>query len=117
MTERDLIAWKVLTAAQFAKLEAEGVTNGAPVDLTDGYIHMSTSDQLEDTLAKHFSAQDNLVLVAVDLSALGEAVRWEPARGGALFPHLYAPLPLTAAIAFGPLERDENGRLKLPVAG
>jgi uncharacterized protein (DUF952 family) len=117
VTARRGIAWKVLTSAEFAGLEAAGSTDGAPIDLLDGYIHLSTSDQLEETLTKHFKEQDNLVLVAVDLEALGDAVRWEPARGGALFPHLYTPLPLNAVIAYGPVERDAAGKLKLPVAG
>lgn len=114
---RSATAWKVLTAAQFAAFEADGETCGAPVDLADGYIHLSTLDQLEATLAKHFAGQNDLWLVEVDLEALGDAIRWEPARGGALFPHLYAPLPLSAAIAYGPSERREDGTLKLPWRG
>jgi uncharacterized protein (DUF952 family) len=110
-------AWKVLTDGQFRQFEADGSFVGAPVDLADGYIHMSTLDQLDETLAKHFGGQSDLWLVCVDLTVLGDAVKWEPSRGGALFPHLYAPLPLTAALAYGPIERDSDGKLKLPVAG
>ena len=117
MSGRAAIAYKVLTASQMAALEAEGSFAGAPVDLADGYIHLSTAAQLDATLARHFAAQADLHLAAVDIVALDEAVRWEPSRGGDLFPHLYAPLPLSAVIARGPLERDDEGKAKLPVAG
>ena len=111
------VAYKVLTADQMAQLEADAVFPGAPVDLADGYIHLSTSQQLDGTVAKHFAGQDDLHIAAVDLEALGEAVRWEASRGGALFPHVYAPLPLSAVFAYGPLERGDDGSVKLPVAG
>jgi uncharacterized protein (DUF952 family) len=117
VSEAPQTAWKVLTAQQFAAFEADGSFAGAPVDLADGYIHMSTLEQLDETLAKHFAGQDDLWLICVDLSVLGEALKWEPSRGGALFPHLYAPLPLSAALAYGPLEHDEAGELRLPVTG
>jgi uncharacterized protein (DUF952 family) len=89
---------------------------GAPIDLADGYIHLSTSDQLTETVDRHFVGQSDLWVAAIDLAALGEAVRWEESRGGALFPHIYGPLPLDTVIAYGPLERDD-GMVKLPVAG
>ena len=117
MTDRPALAYKVLTAEQMERLETEGIFTGAPVDLADGYIHLSTSGQLDETIAKHFVGHENLHLAAVDLEALGAAVEWEPSRGGALFPHIYAPLPLSAVIACGPLERDHDGKVKLPVAG
>lgn len=116
MSERPLLAYKVLTASQMAELEAEGTFAGAPVDLTDGYIHLSTDAQLTETVDKHFSGQDDLHVVAVDLAVLGDAVKWEPSRGGQDFPHVYADLPLNAAVAYGPLERDEDGRVRLPIA-
>lgn len=117
MTLRPALAYKVLTAEQMASLEADGVFGGAPVDLADGYIHLSTGAQLDQTVRKHFTGQNGLHIAAVDLDAMGGAVRWETSRGGGLFPHLYAPLPLSAVIAYGPLERDDAGRIKLPVAG
>ncbi len=89
-------AFKVLTASQWAQLSADGVFHGAPVDLADGYIHLSAADQLQGTIDKHFAGQTGLVVAEVDLAALGDAVRWEPSRGGALFPHIYGPLPLAA---------------------
>lgn len=111
------VAYKVLTGPQMVQLEAEGVFKGAPVDLADGYIHLSTAAQLTETVDKHFAGQSDLHVVAVDLDALGEELRWEPSRGGQLFPHIYADLPLSAAVAYGPLERDADGGVKLPVAG
>ena len=91
-------AFKVLTAGQWSAFEQGGVFAGAPIDLTDGYIHLSTADQLDETLAKHFGGQTGLVVAEIDLTMLGDAVRWEPSRGGALFPHVYAPLPMVAVI-------------------
>lgn len=117
MNTRPAVAYKVLTADQMAALENDGAFAGAPIDLADGYIHLSTSDQLDETVARHFAGQNNLHVAAIDLSVLADAVKWEPSRGGALFPHIYAALPLSAVIAYGPLERDDADRVKLPVAG
>lgn len=116
MTERPLLAYKVLTGPQMGQLEADGVFKGAPVDLADGYIHLSTEAQLTETVDKHFAGQDDLHVAAVDLAALGAAVKWEPSRGGQLFPHIYADLPLNAVVAYSPLERDEDGTVRLPIA-
>ena len=110
------LAYKVLTAAEMRALEG-GTFAGASVDLADGYIHLSTADQLPATLDKHFAGQADLWLAAVDLDAQGNRLKWEPSRGGALFPHLYGPLLLETVVAYGPLERDADGRPKLPVAG
>ena len=110
-------AYKVLTASQMAALDHDGRFAGAPVDLADGYIHLSTAAQLTETVDKHFAGQEELHVAAVDLDAVADAVKWEPSRGGQLFPHLYAVLPLDAVIAYGALERDEAGQVKLPVAG
>jgi uncharacterized protein (DUF952 family) len=113
----DQVAYKVLLADEMAALEADGRFAGAPVDLADGYIHMSTAAQLDETVAKHFAGKTDLSVVAVDLSVLGAALRWEPSRGGQLFPHLYGDLTLDSVLAYGPLEREEDGSIKLPVAG
>jgi uncharacterized protein (DUF952 family) len=99
MTMHPDTAYKVLTADQWAVFQRDGVFTGAPVDLADGYIHMSTADQLDETIAKHFAGQNGLVIAEIDLTALGHAIRWEPSRGGALFPHLYGHLPLDAVIS------------------
>jgi uncharacterized protein (DUF952 family) len=113
----DLVAYKVLTAGQLAELEHHESFAGAPVDLADGYIHMSTAAQLDETVAKHFGGQDDLTVAAVDLEVFGEAVKWEPSRGGQLFPHLYGQLTLDSLIAYGPLEREDDGSIRLPTAG
>ena len=92
-------AYKILTADQWAQFLADGVFNGAPVDLADGYIHLSTTDQLAGTLNKHFAGQTGLIIAEVDLAALGETVKWELSRGDALFPHIYGPLPMDAVLS------------------
>ncbi|MBP2275884.1 MULTISPECIES: DUF952 domain-containing protein [Sphingomonas] len=118
MSERPLTAYKVLTAEQMATLETEESFAGAPIDLADGYIHLSTAEQLTETVDKHFAGQSDLHVAAVDLGSFGANLKWEESRGGQLFPHLYGgPLLLETVIAYGPLERDADGRVKLPVAG
>ncbi|SDA11917.1 DUF952 domain-containing protein [Sphingomonas sp. NFR15] len=117
MSERPTTAYKVLTAEQMATLE-HGSFAGAPIDLADGYIHLSTAAQLTETVDKHFAGQSDLHVAAVDLDALGDAVKWEESRGGQLFPHLYGgPLLLETVVANGPLTRNEDGGVALPVAG
>ncbi len=117
MKDRPAVAYKVLTSGQMEALERDTTFAGAPVDLADRFIHLSTAAQFDETVAKHFAGQEDLHIAAVDLPVLGDAVVWEPSRGGQLFPHIYAALPLSAVIAYGPLERDDSGRVKLPVAG
>lgn len=108
------VAYKVLTADQWAAFQAAGTFAGAPIDLADGYVHLSTAEQLTETVTKHFAGQSGLWVAAIDLDALGAAVKWEPSRGGALFPHVYAPLPMAAVIASAPLSRDAEDRVALP---
>jgi uncharacterized protein (DUF952 family) len=79
--------------------QAGGAYGGSSQDLADGFIHFSTAAQLEASAARHRAGQDGLVLLEVAAAALGESLRWEPARGGALFPHLYGSLPVTAVTA------------------
>ena len=110
-------AFKVLTHQQWVDFERERVFRGAPVDIADGYIHLSAADQLTGTVDKHYAGRVGLWVACVDLTALGEAVRWEESRGGALFPHLYASLPLGAVVALAPLERAADGRVKAPFPG
>ena len=114
---RPQTAYKVLTAEEMAALERDGTFAGAPVDVADGYIHLSTADQLSATVDKHFAGRSGLHVAAVDLGSFGESLKWEESRGGELFPHLYGPLLLETVIAYGPLERDDDGAVKLPVAG
>ena len=117
MSETPLTAYKVLTAEQMAALKRDGTFAGSPADLADGYIHLSTADQLTGTVDKHYAGQGDLHVAAVDLAAFGESLKWEEARGGALFPHLYGPLLLETVVAYSPLEWDEDGRVRLPVTG
>lgn len=95
-------AFKILTADQWTQFQRDGQFHGAPIDLTDGYIHMSTAEQLSETLTKHFAGQANLTIAEIDLTRFGDTLKWEVSRGGALFPHLYAPLPMSAVIAHRP---------------
>lgn len=97
--------FKVVTADQWKAAEANGVFNGAPIDLRDGYIHFSTADQLEETLRRHFADQTGLLIITFESDTFGDALKWEPSRGGQLFPHLYAPLPVSAALAVSPVVR------------
>jgi uncharacterized protein (DUF952 family) len=110
----DRIVYKIMSAAELKQLQRDGVFCGSPVDITDGYIHLSCRCQLAATLDKHFSGVDGLMLAAVDLSQLGDTVRWEPARGGQLFPHVYGRLPIGAVVSVATLERTPDGVVKLP---
>jgi uncharacterized protein (DUF952 family) len=89
-----MLIYKILRRAEWDAFRQAGETAGAPVDLTDGFIHFSTATQVAETAAKYFGTESNLVLVAFDASKLGAALKWEPSRGGALFPHLYRKLAL-----------------------
>jgi len=117
MSTRPTTAYKVLTADQMATLEREGRFAGAPVDLADGYIHLSTAEQLTETVDKHFAGQDDLHIAAIDLGSFGSTLRWEESRGGQLFPHLYEPLLLETVVAYGPMRREEDGTVRLPITG
>ncbi len=83
------LVYKITGRAEWAAAEATGVYSGAPVDLADGFIHFSTGTQARETAAKHFAGRDDLLLVALEAEDFGSALKWEPSRGGALFPHLY----------------------------
>jgi uncharacterized protein (DUF952 family) len=111
---QDQIVYKVMSAEELSQMERHGVFRGSPVDIADGYIHLSCGVQLAETLDKHFSGVDGLVLAAVDLSRLGDTARWEPSRGGQLFPHIYGPLPMEAVVSTALLERTADGGIKLP---
>ena len=93
-----MMIYKILRRPEWDAFRAAGQTAGAPVDLADGYLHFSTSAQVVETAARHFATETNLVLVAVDPDRLGPALRWEPSRGGQLFPHLYRALRLEEVV-------------------
>ncbi|MFD1197858.1 DUF952 domain-containing protein [Brucella gallinifaecis] len=101
--------YKIAPRDLWAQAEEAGNFTGAPVDIADGYIHFSTREQLRETAAKHFAGQTDLLLISVDADALGDALKYEVSRGGALFPHLYSALPLSAVIKVEPLPLDKNG--------
>jgi uncharacterized protein (DUF952 family) len=107
----DPLIYKICPEALWREAEAKDRFDGAPVDLADGFIHFSTGAQLRETAAKHFAGQDKLLLIAVDPAALGEALRFEPSRGGALFPHLYAPLAPSQARWVAPLPLAAAGHV------
>jgi uncharacterized protein (DUF952 family) len=111
------LLFKICDRTIWREAERTGVFTGAGVDLRDGYIHLSASDQVAETAARHFAGQENLVIVAVEAQALGTALVWEPARGGALFPHLYGSLPCRAVRWVKPLPLDPDGRHHLPALG
>jgi uncharacterized protein (DUF952 family) len=106
--------YKIVTRSQWREAGKEGLFRGAPVDLADGFIHFSTAQQVAETAAKHFAGKGDLLLVAVDEAALGDALKYEVSRGGALFPHLYAGLPLAAVLWAEPMPLGADGRHRLP---
>lgn len=108
------LIYKIVPEPLWREAEAAGVFLGAPVDFADGYIHFSTAAQARETAAKHFSGQDNLLLAAIDEDRLGPALKYEVSRGGALFPHLYAPLDLAAVVWVKPLPLGDDGAHVFP---
>lgn len=108
------LIFKICTAAEWREAELAGAYRGSAVDVKDGFIHFSTAEQAHETAAKWFSGHRDLVLVTVDGEALGDKIKWEPSRGGALFPHLYAELPLTAVLRVDGLPLDDNGLHQFP---
>ena len=107
------VIYKVVEAEAWREAEAIGAYQGSADDARDGFIHLSAAVQLPGTLAKHYAGQEGLVLVAVDGAALGGALVWEPSRGGELFPHLYAPLPTSAALWTAPITLGSDGMHQL----
>jgi uncharacterized protein (DUF952 family) len=100
--------YKICPQARWREAENSGVFSGAPIDIADGFIHFSTAGQVEETAARHFAGQSGLLLVAIDAERLGPALNYEPSRGGALFPHLYGALDLSAVIWAKPLPLGAN---------
>jgi uncharacterized protein (DUF952 family) len=101
--------YKICPAAMWEDARRAGMFTGAPVDLADGYIHFSTAQQVRETAAKHFAGQDDLVLLWIESEALGKALKWEPSRGGALFPHLYDALAVRHVTRAEPLPLGADG--------
>jgi uncharacterized protein (DUF952 family) len=106
--------YKICTASEWRDAEREGAYRGSAVDYKDGFIHFSTAEQAAETAAKWFAGQRDLVLVAVDADTLGDKLKWEPSRGGALFPHLYGNLNVNTVLRVDPLPLDASGRHAFP---
>jgi uncharacterized protein (DUF952 family) len=106
--------FKLCPAGEWQRARRTGLYHGSAADRRDGYVHLSTAEQVAETAARHFAGVPDLVLAAVDADALGAALRWEPSRGGALFPHLYAPLRLAHVLWVEALPIDASGRHTLP---
>ncbi len=100
--------YKILRPAEWTELERAGETAGAPVDVSDGFVHFSTADQVAATAAKHFAGEDGLILAAFEADDLGPALKWEPSRDGALFPHLYGPLRRADVLWHAPLPLEDG---------
>jgi uncharacterized protein (DUF952 family) len=111
------LIYKICSEALWREAERAGVFAGAAIDLEDGYIHFSTAAQAPETAARHFAGQGELVLVAVAAEALGDGLRWEPSRGGDLFPHLYGSLRLGAVRWVRALSLGPDGRHVFPELG
>tara|TARA_R110000868_G_scaffold190217_4_gene433849 strand:+ start:2286 stop:2666 length:381 start_codon:yes stop_codon:yes gene_type:complete len=104
--------YKIVSASEWRAAEAAGVFSGSGIDLKDGYIHFSTAAQAQETAAKHFVGASDLLLVEVDAGALD--IKWEASRGGALFPHLYEPLPMSAVRRVVDLPLCASGEHRFP---
>lgn len=105
--------YKIFRDAERAEFETRGESTGAPIDVADGYVHLSTAAQVEETAARHFAGEAGLWLLALDEGRLGDALRWEPSRGGALFPHLYRALRASDVLWCAPLPLA-GGRHRFP---
>jgi uncharacterized protein (DUF952 family) len=97
------VIYKLLSSVEWAQAEAQGYYDGSVVDRRDGFIHLSGRDQVVETARRYFAGQAGLTLLAVDPDRLGDDLRWEESRGGALFPHIYGPLPILAVVAAHPV--------------
>ena len=108
-----MLVYKIFRAEEQAEFEARGETLGAPIDLADGYVHMSTAEQVKETASKHFVGEDNLFLLAIETDRLGDDLKWEVSRGGAEFPHLYREMKLDEVLWAKPLPL-KDGRHQFP---
>lgn len=110
------LLYKVVTRDTFESRSRDGFFFGMPIDRADGFCHLSTATQLAETLSLHFRAQPDLMILAVRSDDLAPKLRWEPSRGGQLFPHFYGELPLSAIAWTGPVSVDAEGGVSLPEA-
>ncbi len=108
------IIYKLLPDELWKAALAAGIFRGSPLDLSDGYIHLSTSEQVRETARRHFFDVASLLLVEVETERLGSSLRWEPSRGGDLFPHLYGPLELSSVVRVRPVPLAPDGTPIIP---
>ena len=108
------LIFKIVPKALWQQAIERGVFEGAPVDLADGFIHFSDQAQVRETAAKHFAGQEELLIAAFDAEEFGERLKWEPSRGGALFPHLYDSFVPGAALWVRDLPLSEDGSHAFP---
>ena len=106
--------YKILPRQLWSAAIEAGAFQGSPLDVADGFIHFSTAAQVRDTAAKHFAGQEDLLLIAVSTDGFGDELKWEPSRGGDLFPHLYAPLTVDRALQVTPLPLGPGGHHVFP---
>ncbi|MCG6901815.1 MAG: DUF952 domain-containing protein [Rhodobacter sp.] len=109
-----MLIYKIFRSSEWQELQTAGETRGAPIDLTDGYIHFSTAAQAAETAARHFAGQDRLMLLALEADGFGAALKWEQSRGGQLFPHLYGTLKLADLLWARPLPLGPDGHVFPP---
>ena len=105
-----MLIFKIFRADEWRALYEQGETPGAPIDVIDGYVHFSTAEQVAETAAKHFADEDSLMVLALDARRLG-TIKWEPSRGGALFPHLYRNLRLNDVLWARPILLGPEGHV------
>ena len=108
------IIFKVVSRSEWQEAQEAGAFHGSPLDLADGFIHLSSAAQVVSTVQNYFAGRDDLVLVSVDTECLGDTLRWEVSRGGALFPHIYGDLPMTSVLKAVPLKLQKDGTHVFP---
>lgn len=106
-----MLIYKIFRRPEWDAFETAGETAGAPIDVTDGFIHFSTAEQAAETAAKHFAGAADLILAAVEADTLGDTLKWEVSRGGALFPHLYRTLVMADVAWSAPLPLGPDGHV------
>jgi uncharacterized protein (DUF952 family) len=103
-----MLIYKICSKTVWEEIQSLASWAGSPHDLRDGFIHFSTEDQLAGTLQKHYAGQTDLVLLSIEAETLGDALKWEPSRGGDIFPHLYGPLTIALIVSFEELKPEHR---------
>ena len=106
-----MLIFKIFRPSEWQLMHINGTTNGAPIDVTDGYIHFSTAAQIAETAARHFADAGDLMVLALEADSLGKDLKWEPSRGGQLFPHLYREMLLSDILWARPYPKGEDGHI------